>query len=71
MPILDFIIAASAILTGAATIYGAYARDWKCVFAGALSFGVILIPLAYDKLAMKVILKGGPVVTVGASRGEK
>jgi hypothetical protein len=39
--------------------------------AAALLCGAILIPLAYDKLVVKVVLKDGPEVTVDASRGEK
>ena len=68
---LIFILTASATFAVSATAYGAYAHDWQWVVAGALLFGAILLPLAYDKLVVKVVLKDGPEVTVDASRSEK
>ena len=68
MSISTFILTSSAILAATSAIYGAYAHDWQWVVAGALLFGAILIPLAYDKLVVKVVLKDGPEVTVDASR---
>jgi hypothetical protein len=68
--LLIFILTASATLAVSATAYGAYAHDWQWVVAGALLFGAILLPLAYDKLVVKVV-RNGTEVTVDASRSEK
>ncbi len=70
MPISKFILTAAAIFAAAATAYGAHTHDWEWGVGGALSFGAILLLLAYDKLVVKVV-RNGTEVTVDASRGEK
>jgi hypothetical protein len=59
------------MLAGGAAIYGAHTRDWQWLVAGALLFGATLLPIAYDKIVLAVVLKDGPEVILDASRGEK